>query len=384
LSNPDRLVIEIRTRGTAKAPDAVLPAPPAALPPPEPDAHREFVPPPQPLPIIRRPDPLPPAPLVESGSLAGAGLSLPPVRTPDPPRSSRPRTLPEFRDSSASRPKPATPRETADPPARDTSSRPAPSRELIPRAATKNSDGQRSMTRVLGLKIGRIVIDPGHGGHDTGTSGRNGLLEKELVLDVSRRLGKLITERMGSEVIFTRSDDTFIPLETRTAIANDKRADLFLSIHANSSTIRTIAGVETFYLNFSASKSDLDVAARENASSSKTVYELKDLLQKIALQDKVEESREFAARVQSSLHNLASRNLARQRNRGVKKAPFVVLIGAQMPSILAEIGFVSNPREEALMNRPEHRQKIAEALYKGLAQYAGTLSHFQLAQSSGE
>ena len=381
LSNPDRLIIEIRARAGSQQP-TIRPTPPPPAPVAQPPAtapsERKIFVPPTSLPVsMRKPDPLPAPPAIENEQHASVDVNLPPVRTPAAPRTARGRRS-------------AVREAVAEQFARDTvpesrpASRTAPSSDAVPRAAAKNSDGERSMTRVLGLKVGRIVIDPGHGGHDHGTSGRNGLLEKDLVLDVSRRLGKLIAERMGSEVIFTRSDDTFIPLETRTAIANEKRADLFLSVHANSSSIRSISGVETFYLNFSASKSDLDVAARENASSQKTVYELKDLLQKIALQDKVEESREFAARVQASLHALASRNTARQRNRGVKKAPFVVLIGAQMPSILAEVGFVSNPREESLMGRAEHRQKIAEALYKGLAQYAGTLSHFQIARASGD
>ncbi len=250
-----------------------------------------------------------------------------------------------------------------------------------PKPARLPKNREPSLSRVLGLKIGKIVIDAGHGGHDTGTSGPGGLTEKDLVLDVAKRLGALIESRMGSEVIYTRSDDTFIPLETRTELANEHRADLFLSIHANSSPIRIASGVETYYLNFTTSKSALEVAARENASSQKSVYELKDLLQKIALKDKVEESREFASKIQSSLFSLSARTNAKTRDRGVKKAPFVVLIGASMPSVLAEIGFVSNPKDEVLMKRSDYRQKIAEALYKGLSGYASTLSHFQVAKN---
>ena len=134
--------------------------------------------------------------------------------------------------------------------------------------AKRNTNGERSLTRVLGLKLGRVVIDPGHGGKDVGTHGPSGLYEKDVVLDVARRLGALIEDRLGSEVIYTRSDDTFIPLEARTRIANDRKADLFLSIHANSSPLRTAAGVEMYYLNFTTSKAALDVAARENAGSS--------------------------------------------------------------------------------------------------------------------
>jgi len=182
-------------------------------------------------------------------------------------------------------------------------------------------------------------------------------------------------------VVYTRADDTFIPLERRTRIANDAHADLFLSIHANSSQVQTATGVETYYLNFTTSKTALEVAARENAGAEKSIFELQDLLKQIALKDKVEESREFASRVQSSLFAASTRTNAKSRDRGIRKAPFVVLIGASMPSVLAEIGFVSNSKDEVIMKRPDYRQRIAEALYKGIANYAGTLSHFQVAQS---
>lgn len=247
-----------------------------------------------------------------------------------------------------------------------------------PVAAKRDSTGQQSLTRVLGLKLGRVVLDPGHGGHDVGTQGPGGLLEKDLVLDVARRLGALIEERMGSEVVFTRQDDRYVPLEERTQAANKHKADLFLSIHANSSPVKTASGVETYYLNFTTDKSALEVAARENASSERSIFELGDLIRQIARKDKVDESREFASRIQSSLTAMPGRG-TRTRDRGVKKAPFVVLIGASMPSVLAEIGFISNPQEEALMKKPEHRQRIAEALYKGLSQYASTLSRFEMA-----
>jgi len=246
--------------------------------------------------------------------------------------------------------------------------------------AKRNTNGERSLTRVLGLKLGRVVIDPGHGGKDVGTHGPSGLYEKEVVLDVARRLGTLIEERLGSEVVYTRSDDTFISLEGRTRIANERKADLFLSIHANSSPFRTAAGVEMYYLNFTTSKAALDVAARENAGSGSSIHDLKDLLEKIALKDKIDESREFATRLQSSLSTLETKGNAGAKNRGLKKAPFIVLIGASMPSVLAEIGFLTNAGDEALLRKPEYRQKIADALYKGIANYAETLSHFQVAQ----
>jgi N-acetylmuramoyl-L-alanine amidase len=246
--------------------------------------------------------------------------------------------------------------------------------------AKRNANGDRSLTRVLGLKLGRVVIDPGHGGKDVGTHGPSGLYEKDVVLDVARRLGMLIEDRLGSEVIYTRSDDTFVPLEARTRIANDRKADLFLSIHANSSPLRTAAGVEMYYLNFTTSKAAMDVAARENAGSSSSIYDLKGLLEKIALRDKVDESREFAMRLQSSLSTLETKGNSGAKNRGLKKAPFIVLIGASMPSVLAEIGFLTNAGDETLLRKTEHRQRIADALYKGIANYAETLSHFQVAQ----
>jgi N-acetylmuramoyl-L-alanine amidase len=146
--------------------------------------------------------------------------------------------------------------------------------------------------------------------------------------------------------------------------------------------MRSAAGVETYYLNFTTSKSASDLAARENAGSQMSVYELQELLQKIVMKDKVEESREFAGRIQSALFTLSARTDARSKDRGVKKAPFIVLIGATMPSVLAEIGFVSNAHDESLMKREEYRQRAAEALYKGISNYASSLSHFQVATAT--
>jgi N-acetylmuramoyl-L-alanine amidase len=257
--------------------------------------------------------------------------------------------------------------------------RPALSDDVVVREAQPTASGDRSLTRALGLKIGKIVIDPGHGGHDTGTIGPKGLQEKDLVLDVSRRLGKLLTTRLGSEVVYTRSDDTFIPLETRTAIANQEGADLFVSVHANSSHDPDARGVETYYLNFTSSPDALEVAARENAVSDKTIHELQDLVKKIALKEKIEESQEFAGDVESSLHDgLAAKNPG-LRDRGVKKAPFIVLIGANMPSILAEISFVSNPGDERKLRTSDYRQRIAESLYRGIAKYVSGLSGVKVA-----
>src|SRR6202020_112230 len=242
------------------------------------------------------------------------------------------------------------------------------------RAAVPTADGETSLVRALGLKIGRIVIDAGHGGHDTGTIGAGGILEKDVVLDGALRVGQLLHDRLGAEIIYTRSDDTFIPLETRTAIANKAQADLFLSIHANSSPDASARGVETYYLNFTSSPDALETAARESAVSDQSIHQLSDLVKKIALKDKIEESREFASDVEASLYGGLQKGNAGLKDRGVKKAPFVVLIGANMPSILAEISFVTNEKDARQLQEPEYRERVAESLYKGVAKYAGGLS----------
>jgi N-acetylmuramoyl-L-alanine amidase len=240
-------------------------------------------------------------------------------------------------------------------------------------------DGQATLTRALGLKIGRIVVDPGHGGHDTGTIGPTGLMEKDLCLDVALRLGKIIAQRLpGADIVYTRSDDTFIPLEERTNIANQAKADLFISIHANSSHDKEARGIETYYLNLKGSPEAMEVAARENASSQEGVHDLEDLVKKIARNEKIDESREFAEDIQDSLAKRIQKSARTVRNRGVRKAPFVVLIGADMPSILTEVSFLSNPSDEKLLKKPEYRQRVAEGLYQGIASYLQSLNSVTL------
>jgi len=305
-----------------------------------------------------------PAPQPDDGSLAST--------TPAP---TAPASTPESvtRRKKPSPVHPAIPSSTDD----DDSVSP-PTHEANPTAA-----GERSLVRTLGLKIGRIVIDAGHGGHDSGTTGPGGIEEKEVVLDVALRLGKLLKQRLGADVIYTRDNDTFIPLETRTAIANKAQADLFLSIHANSSPDSSARGVETYYLNFTTSPDALEVAARENAVSDESIHELSDLVKKITLKDKIDESREFAADVQKSLYDDLEEGNPGMRDRGVKKAPFVVLIGANMPSILAEISFLTNSADARELQQPAYRERIAESLYRGVARYISGLSGVRLAQSSG-
>ncbi len=246
--------------------------------------------------------------------------------------------------------------------------------------ATPTESGSRTLTRALGLKVGRIVIDPGHGGHDTGTIGPTGLEEKTVVLDVALKLRKLLEQNTGCEVVMTRSGDTFVPLEERTAIANEKSADLFISIHANASQDNSARGIETYYLNFTSSPEALEVAARENASSQEAVHQLQDLIKKIAMTEKIEESEDFARQVQREVYTRVTKVSGAQADRGIKKAPFVVLIGANMPSVLAEISFLTNPRDERLLRRSDYREKIAYALFEGIQGYLKTLGEVHTAQ----
>jgi N-acetylmuramoyl-L-alanine amidase len=260
---------------------------------------------------------------------------------------------------------------------------PAPtiSARPVPPPANPAPDGQHSLTRVLGLRVRRIVIDAGHGGHDSGTLGPGGLQEKDIALDVALRLGQLLRQRMGADVIYTRRTDIFVPLEQRTALANRAHADLFLSIHANSSADPDARGVETYFLNFTASPAALAVAARENAVSNRSVYELSDLVRRITLSDKIDESRQFAADVQQSLYSGLAAGNTGLKDRGVKQAPFVVLIGAHMPSILAEISFLTNPTDASELAEPAYRERLAEALYRGVAGYVDGMSGVRVAKT---
>jgi len=252
-----------------------------------------------------------------------------------------------------------------------------------PTQAKPNRDGQRSLTRALGLKISRIVIDPGHGGHDTGTIGPHGLMEKDLCLDVALRLGHLIEDKLpGAEVVYTRKDDTFIPLEQRTATANEVKADLFISIHANSSHNHAARGVETYYLNFATSEDSMEVATRENALSQTSLHDLQDIIKKIARNEKIEESKELANDIQDALTQRLQTVNQSQKNRGVKKAPFVVLIGANMPSVLSEISFISNPSDEKLLRKGDQRQRVADGLFHGISAYIDSLNSLSYDKSS--
>jgi N-acetylmuramoyl-L-alanine amidase len=245
---------------------------------------------------------------------------------------------------------------------------------LVPITPSANAAGGFSIARQLGLSVSRIVIDPGHGGQDPGVLGK-GLNEATLVLDVALRLEKLLLKEQGVEVVLTRRTDVYVPLEERTEIANRQNADMFLSIHANASRNQDAKGIETFFLSFASSPDAEAVAARENSASNREMHQLPDLIKAITLNNKLDESRDLANMVQDSLVSTLRKSNKEVRSRGVKKAPFVVLIGAAMPSVLAEISFVSNRQELSLLKTPAYRQKIAESLHAAIAKYRRSLKN---------
>jgi len=245
-----------------------------------------------------------------------------------------------------------------------------------------NRAGSYSLARQLGLGARRIVIDAGHGGHDPGTIGRGGLQEKDLVLDVATRLERMVRAELGAEVIMTRSTDVFVPLEERTAIANSRGADLFLSVHANASRNPTARGIETYFLNFAQDPHAEAVAARENAISPATLKDLQQLVKAITLNSKIDESRDFATSVQEAMVE-SQKPHHPVEDRGVHTAPFYVLIGANMPSVLAEIAFVSNPEDEKRLKAQDARELIARSLLRGVRGYLESLNRTQTRQLTG-
>jgi N-acetylmuramoyl-L-alanine amidase len=320
LYNPYRLVVDVRR--------------PAAVPSPPP-------------PLVASLPATPPVKSVVAPPGRAVGASA--LKTPVPP--------PRLKDVEVDDEKAALP------------SRPSGMARVVPPAPpSANSNGKFSISRQLGLSVSRVVIDAGHGGHDPGAQG-NGVNEAELTLDVALRLQKLLDKQAGMEVVMTRDSDTFIPLQERTAIANREGADLFLSIHANASRNAQARGVETYFLNFATNREAEAVAARENAGSGQTMHNLPDIVKAIALNNKINESRDFADIVQKSMMRRLSPRSKQIRDLGVKQAPFVVLIGAGMPSVLAEISFLTNKQEGSLLKTAAYRQQIAQALFEAVVSY---------------
>ena len=241
-----------------------------------------------------------------------------------------------------------------------------------PSTASANATGGFSMSRQLGLGVARVVIDPGHGGRDPGAQTRE-LNEAEVVLDIALELERLLAKEPNVEVVLTRRTNVYVSLEERTAIANKSGADLFLSIHVNASANQAARGFETYFLNFASNPEAEALAARENAGSAKTMSSLPEIVKAITLNNKIDESRDFASMVQKSLQERLRRADPGAKNLGVKQAPFMVLIGATMPSVLVEVSFMTNRNEATLLRSDSHRRHLADALRAGIMSYQRSL-----------
>ncbi len=242
----------------------------------------------------------------------------------------------------------------------------------LPRPPQTAKSGS-SIIRQLGLGIQRVVIDPGHGGKDPGCIGKSGLREKNIVLDVATRLKNILESKENLEVIMTRESDIYLDPESRTVIANQKQADLFISIHANANRSSKLSGIESFYLNFSQDPSVIETAAQENATSTKNISAMKDIIERIVQNSKIVESKELAESIQNSLVKSLSQKYSNVRSLGVKGGPFWVLIGGEMPSVLVEISHLSNPTEEKRLQSPQYRQHVAQGIYEGIIEYVNSL-----------
>ena len=227
-----------------------------------------------------------------------------------------------------------------------------------------------ALAKQLALGVKRIVIDPGHGGKDPGAIGYlKSVREKNVTLEISRRLARKIRQRLGCEAILTRNGDAFLSLEERTAIANTKNADLFISIHTNANKTRACRGIETYFLNLATDEHAILVAARENATSAKNISDLEAILSDLMKNAKIDESSRLAGHVQEAIIRKLKPRYSRIKNNGVKQAPFYVLLGAEMPCILIEVAFITNPRECRRLNSAGYQEDIADAIVTGIQQY---------------
>jgi len=244
------------------------------------------------------------------------------------------------------------------------------------RAVSKTPSGTSppSLAQQLGLGIKRIVLDPGHGGKDPGTISPGGLKEKDIVLKVAKKVAAKLRKELGYEVILTRDTDVFIPLEERTAIANSKDADLFISIHVNAAPSRNVNGIETYVLDLASNSEAMRIAALENATSTRQLSDLQKILMDLMQNSKINESVKLADFVQESMISGLSQKYRPVNDLGVKKAPFIVLIGAQMPAILTEIAFSSNPTEEKRLRTDQYLSSVADNIVGGVSQYVTNLN----------
>ncbi len=249
--------------------------------------------------------------------------------------------------------------------------------DVYTKNAAKPPERQEERHKVLGNKniysIRNVVIDPGHGGKDPGAVGPRGLREKDISLYVGKKLGKILKAKHGVKIIYTRDKDIFVPLNERTEIANSKKADLFISIHTNASRKRNVRGIETYFLNWTNNREALKVAARENKISIAKMRKIQDglqmILQDLARNNKREESMRLAHTVQNAMVNSLKKKYSRIEDLGVKYALFYVLVGAEMPSVLIEISFISNHDEEKRLSKASYKNRIAEAIASGINDY---------------
>jgi N-acetylmuramoyl-L-alanine amidase len=359
LEDPARLVIDVRSGARPRPQIATGPGAPEAS---QAGTADTSAPPGKPPELLRAPTrPIDGLVALEASPAGAAPITIAGVDRV----ATKPPQLPRNAPAEAAPPPAATAMAAALPP--------------TPEPPAANRAGNYSLARQLGLGARRIVIDPGHGGHDPGTIGRRGLQEKDLVLDVALRLERLVRQELGTEVILTRSTDVFIPLEERTAIANQKEADLFVSIHANAARNSKARGIETYVLSFARTPHAEAVAARENAISTATLKDLQNLVKAITLNSKLDESRDLAHSIQESMVS-GVREQHGVPDRGVHSAPFYVLIGANMPAVLAELGFVSHPEDEKRLRTPRYRELLARSLLQGLRTYLEALSRTETRQ----
>ncbi|RPI56047.1 MAG: N-acetylmuramoyl-L-alanine amidase, partial [Deltaproteobacteria bacterium] len=244
-----------------------------------------------------------------------------------------------------------------------------PQSSKIKKTMDKLKGDDLSLTQQLGLCVKRVVIDAGHGGKDPGAIGPTGLREKDVVLKISKKVASRLEKDLGGQTLLTRNGDRFLPLTQRTAIANAKKADLFVSIHANAAPSRIASGVETYFLNFALDKEAMSVAARENATSTKSIGDLKNILNDIMKNTKVDESSRLAGYVQREVVKNLRKKYSDVKSKGVKQAPFFVLIGAGMPSVLVEVSFISNKKEEERLKSDRYLDHVAEGIVNGIKSY---------------
>jgi N-acetylmuramoyl-L-alanine amidase len=237
----------------------------------------------------------------------------------------------------------------------------------------KGPDSRVSLARQLGLNVSRVVIDPGHGGKDPGCRVRGGIEEKDITLKIAKLLVKKLEQELGCKVFLTRDKDTYLPLERRTAIANMKKADLFISLHVNAHRNSRIHGLETYFLNIATDEGAVMVAARENATSQKNISDLQLILNDLMLNTKILESSRLAYQIQKGMVSGLERHYSSVRDLGVKQAPFYVLIGAEMPAVLIEVGFLTNPMDKKMLLSKKYQERVADGISRGIKDYIASI-----------